>query len=55
MSRRVHDLIISERKLVLKGGIFVDLSAIGSRIKVARELKHFTQEDLAAMGYLPAS
>ena len=49
MSRYVHDIIISERKLVLKGGILVDLSAIGSRIKVARERKHFTQEDLAAI------
>ena len=49
MSRQVHDIIISERKLVLKGGILVDLSAIGSRIKVARERKHFTQEDLAAI------
>ena len=49
MSRRVHYIIISERKLVLKGGILVDLSAIGSRIKVARERKHFTQEDLAAI------
>ena len=55
MSRCVHYIMNSERKLVLKGGIFVDLSAIGSRIKVARERKHFTQEDLAAMGYLPAS
>ena len=27
----------------------MDLSAIGSRIKVARERKHFTQEDLAAI------
>ena len=49
MSRCVHDIIISERKLVLKGGILVDLSAIGSRIKVARERKHLTQEDLAAI------
>ena len=49
MSRCVHDIIISERRLVLKGGILVDLSAIGSRIKVARERKHFTQEDLAAI------
>ena len=49
MSRRIHYIIISERKLVLKGGILVDLSAIGSRIKVARERKHFTQEDLAAI------
>ena len=49
MSRYVHDIIISERKLVLKGGILVDLSAIGSRIKIARERKHFTQEDLAAI------
>ena len=49
MSRCIHDIIISERKLVLKGGILVDLSAIGSRIKVARERKHFTQEDLAAI------
>ena len=49
MSRCVHDIIISERRLVLKGGILVDLSAIGSRIKIARERKHFTQEDLAAI------
>ena len=49
MSRCAHDIIISERKLVLKGGILVDLSAIGSRIKIARERKHFTQEDLAAI------
>ena len=27
----------------------MDLSAIGSRIKVARERKHLTQEDLAAI------
>lgn len=27
----------------------MNLSAIGSRIKVARERKHFTQEDLAAI------
>ena len=27
----------------------MDLSVIGSRIKVARERKHFTQEDLAAI------
>ena len=49
MSRCIHDIIISERILVLKGGILVDLSAIGSRIKVARERKHLTQEDLAAI------
>lgn len=49
MSRCVHDIIISERQLVLEGGILVDLSAIGSRIKVARERKHLTQEDLAAI------
>ena len=49
MSRCAHDIIISERQLVLEGGILVDLSAIGSRIKVARERKHFTQEDLAAI------
>ena len=49
MSCCVHDIIISEWKLVLKGGILVDLSAIGSRIKVARERKHLTQEDLAAI------
>ena len=49
MSRCIHDIIISEGKLVLKGGILVDLSAIGSRIKVARERKHLTQEDLAAI------
>lgn len=49
MSRCAHDIIISERQLVLEGGILVDLSAIGSRIKVARERKHLTQEDLAAI------
>ena len=49
MPRHTYDIIISERKLVLKGGILVDLSAIGSRIKVARERKHLTQEDLAAI------
>lgn len=49
MSRCIHDIIISECILVLKGGILVDLSAIGSRIKVARERKHLTQEDLAAI------
>ena len=27
----------------------MDLSAIGSRIKIARERKHLTQEDLAAI------
>ena len=27
----------------------MDLSAIGSRIKIARERKHFPQEDLAAI------
>lgn len=49
MSRCAHDIIISERQLALEGGILVDLSAIGSRIKVARERKHLTQEDLAAI------
>ena len=49
MSRCAHDIIISERQVVLEGGILVDLSAIGSRIKVARERKHLTQEDLAAI------
>ena len=46
---RTPDIIIPERQLVLEGGILVDLSAIGSRIKAARERKHLTQEDLAAI------
>ena len=42
-------IIISEQQLVLEGGILVDLGAIGSRIKAAREKKHLTQDDLAAI------
>jgi len=34
---------------VLKGGVEMDLSPIGSRIKAARENKKMTQEDLAAL------
>lgn len=34
---------------VLKGGVKMDLSPIGSRIKAARENKKMTQEDLAAL------
>ena len=49
IERKSTDIIIPERLLVLEGGILVDLSAIGSRIKAARERKHLTQEDLAAI------
>lgn len=42
-------IIISEQQLVLEGGILVDLGAIGSRIKAAREKKQLTQDDLAAI------
>ena len=43
------DIMIPEQELVLEGGILVDLGAIGSRIKAAREKKHLTQDDLAAI------
>ena len=42
-------IIIIEWVIVLKGGITVDLSPVGSRIKTARENKKLTQEELAAM------
>ncbi len=42
-------IIIVELVIVLKGGVMVDLSPIGSRIKTARENKKITQEELAAM------
>lgn len=34
---------------VLKGGVKMDLSPIGSRIKAAREKKKITQEELAGL------
>ena len=34
---------------VLKGGVVMDLSPIGSRIKAAREKKKITQEELAEL------
>ena len=49
------DIMIPEQELVLEGGILVDLGAIGGRIKAAREKKHLTQEDLAAMVDLSAT
>ena len=42
-------IIIIEWVVVLKGGIMVDLSSVGNRIKIARENKKLTQEELAAM------
>ena len=45
----INLIIITEWVVVLKGGIMVDLSPIGSRIKTARENKKLTQEELAAM------
>ena len=45
----INLIIIIERVVVLKGGIMVDLSLVGSRIKTARENKKLTQEELAAM------
>ena len=42
-------IITIEWVIVLKGGITVDLSPVGSRIKTARERKKLTQEELAAM------
>ena len=45
----INLIIITEWVVVLKGGIIVDLSPVGSRIKTARENKKLTQEELAAM------
>ena len=45
----INLIIIIEWVVVLKGGIIVDLSPVGSRIKTARENKKLTQEELAAM------
>lgn len=42
-------IIIIEWVVVLKGGVTMDLSPIGSRIKAARENKKITQEELAAL------
>lgn len=42
-------IIIMEWVFVLKGGVTMDLSPIGSRIKAARENKKITQEELAAL------
>ena len=45
----INLIITIEWMVVLKGGIIVDLSPVGSRIKTARENKKLTQEELAAM------
>ncbi len=45
----INLIITIEWIVVLKGGIIVDLSPVGSRIKTARENKKLTQEELAAM------
>lgn len=42
-------IIIIELVIVLTGGVMMNLSPIGSRIKAARENKKITQEELAAM------
>ena len=39
--------ILLRAKLVLKGGVKMDMIAIGSKIKEARERAHLTQEELA--------
>ena len=41
--------IVMELVFVLKGGVKMDLSPIGSRIKAAREKKQITQEELAGL------
>ena len=41
-------LLFWNESVVPKGGICMDLCAIGSRIKAAREKAGMTQEDLAA-------
>lgn len=38
-----------------KGGVAMDLKAVGQRIKMAREAKNLTQEDLAALVDLSAT
>ena len=43
------DIMIPEQPLVLEGGILVDLGAVRSRIKAAREKRHLTQDELAAI------
>lgn len=42
-------IIVMEWVFVLKGGVKMDLSPIGSRIKAAREKKKITQEELAEL------
>ena len=42
-------IIVMEWVFVLKGGVKMDLSPIGSRIKAAREKKKITQEELAGL------
>lgn len=42
-------IIVMELVFVLKGGVKMDLSPIGSRIKAAREKKQITQEELAGL------
>ncbi len=45
----IHQYTIFRPNYRSKGGVTMDLKAVGQRIKAAREAKNLTQEELAAL------